>query len=191
MKPIMRLVLPLVGILIAAIAGSSANRGFNLLVGAFLGFALADLGLINARLDALAEEIRRLTQELRRRQVAPQESTSAEPRGTPPPPAELHVATTAAVATSPDRPWQDFEPVTSADAPKDIASAPYRIAPPPAEPPPIVAFLRNFFTGGNTLVRVGIIVLFFGVAFLLRYMAEHTHVPSRCASPESPWSVLR
>ena len=37
--------------------------------------------------------------------------------------------------------------------------------------------LRRFFTGGNALVRAGVIVLFFGVAFLLRYVAEHTHVP--------------
>jgi uncharacterized membrane protein len=42
---------------------------------------------------------------------------------------------------------------------------------------PFVAAIRDFFTGGNTLVRVGVIVLFFGVAFLLRYMAEHTHLP--------------
>ncbi|MGO9934110.1 MAG: DUF2339 domain-containing protein [Steroidobacteraceae bacterium] len=40
----------------------------------------------------------------------------------------------------------------------------------------MVAAIRNFFIGGNTLVRVGVIVLFFGVAFLLRYLAEHTHV---------------
>ena len=40
-----------------------------------------------------------------------------------------------------------------------------------------VRLLREYFTGGNTLVRVGIVILFFGVAFLLRYAAEHTHVP--------------
>jgi uncharacterized membrane protein len=53
--------------------------------------------------------------------------------------------------------------------------------PPPAQPPviewPLQAALRDFFTGGNALVRTGVIVLFFGVAFLLRYLAEHTHVP--------------
>ena len=43
--------------------------------------------------------------------------------------------------------------------------------------PPVIAAIRSFFTGGNTLVRVGVIVLFFGVAFLLRYMAEHSHIP--------------
>jgi uncharacterized membrane protein len=40
-----------------------------------------------------------------------------------------------------------------------------------------VRVLREYFTGGNTLVRVGIIILFVGVAFLLRYAAEHSHVP--------------
>jgi len=40
-----------------------------------------------------------------------------------------------------------------------------------------VRVIREYFTGGNTLVRVGIIILFFGVAFLLRYAAEHSHVP--------------
>jgi uncharacterized membrane protein len=37
--------------------------------------------------------------------------------------------------------------------------------------------VREYFTGGNTLVRVGVVILFFGVAFWLRYVAEHSHVP--------------
>jgi uncharacterized membrane protein len=45
------------------------------------------------------------------------------------------------------------------------------------DPDPIFRFLREFFIGGNTLVRVGVLILFFGVAFLLRYLAEHTNVP--------------
>jgi uncharacterized membrane protein len=42
---------------------------------------------------------------------------------------------------------------------------------------PVINLLREYFTGGNALVRVGIFILFFGVAFLLRYVAEHSHVP--------------
>lgn len=39
------------------------------------------------------------------------------------------------------------------------------------------ASLRAWFTGGNTIVRVAVLILFIGVAFLLRYAAEHTTVP--------------
>ncbi|HEU0290750.1 MAG TPA: DUF2339 domain-containing protein [Burkholderiales bacterium] len=46
----------------------------------------------------------------------------------------------------------------------------------PAKTPPDNPFSRWLF-GGNTLVRVGVIVLFFGVAFLLKYAAERDLVP--------------
>jgi uncharacterized membrane protein len=49
--------------------------------------------------------------------------------------------------------------------------------PPPREDPALIRAIRDYFTGGNTLARVGIIILFIGVAFLLRYVAEHTYVP--------------
>ncbi len=35
----------------------------------------------------------------------------------------------------------------------------------------------QWLTGGNPFVRVGVVVLFFGVAFLLRYAAEHVRFP--------------
>src|SRR5688572_23217693 len=52
-----------------------------------------------------------------------------------------------------------------------------RLSRPPASKPPSTAprqsiifrWLRNYFTGGNSLVRAGVVILFFGVAFLLRY----------------------
>ncbi|HZO86150.1 MAG TPA: DUF2339 domain-containing protein, partial [Verrucomicrobiae bacterium] len=46
----------------------------------------------------------------------------------------------------------------------------------PAKTPLDNPFSRWLF-GGNTLVRVGVIVLFFGVAFLLKYAAERDLVP--------------
>src|SRR5205823_5691132 len=45
--------------------------------------------------------------------------------------------------------------------------------PPPSEPNAIVAWLF----GGNTIVRVGIVVLFFGLAFLVKYGVEHQMIP--------------
>ena len=35
----------------------------------------------------------------------------------------------------------------------------------------------GWLSGGNALVRVGVVVLFFGVAFLVKYAYEHTQVP--------------
>jgi len=37
--------------------------------------------------------------------------------------------------------------------------------------------LRSWLAGGNALTRVGVVILFFGVAFLLRYFAELAGVP--------------
>ena len=68
------------------------------------------------------------------------------------------------------------------------AAAPPAIAPPPrqpvAPPPPAVPlrdrlppFLARWIFGGNTIVKVGVLILFLGLAFLLRYTAERVTVP--------------
>jgi uncharacterized membrane protein len=52
---------------------------------------------------------------------------------------------------------------------------------PPTEPPHADAVARpawwRWLMGGNTVVRAGVIVLFFGVAFLLKYAYDHTQIP--------------
>lgn len=42
------------------------------------------------------------------------------------------------------------------------------------EPSWLSEMLSNYFTGGNLLVRIGGVILFFGLAFLLKYAAEHS-----------------
>jgi uncharacterized membrane protein len=39
-----------------------------------------------------------------------------------------------------------------------------------------ITFISNYFTQGNIVVRVGAVILFFGVAFLLKYAAENTNI---------------
>lgn len=61
-------------------------------------------------------------------------------------------------------------------------SAAYRSAEPETpQAPEIPAWLSEFvarwITGGNPIVKVGVLILFLGLAFLLRYVAEHTVVP--------------
>ncbi len=43
----------------------------------------------------------------------------------------------------------------------------------PSKPNPIV----EWFTGGNTIARVGLLILFIGLAFLLKYAADHAMFP--------------
>jgi len=42
------------------------------------------------------------------------------------------------------------------------------------EPSKLLSFITNYFTGGNLLVRIGGVILFFGLAFLVKYAAEHS-----------------
>jgi len=54
-----------------------------------------------------------------------------------------------------------------------------RLAPEPVAESAFLRLVRAYFTGGNLIVRVGIIVLFFGVAFLLKYATEHAQLSIR------------
>lgn len=40
-----------------------------------------------------------------------------------------------------------------------------------------LAWIKNWITTGNPVVKVGIVVLFFGVSFLLKYAADHSLLP--------------
>jgi uncharacterized membrane protein len=76
------------------------------------------------------------------------------------------------------------EPLTArakAVAARRMEPAPAGVAPHTTPKPPSKGLeesaIWRWLTGGNTVVRVGVVVLFFGVAFLLRYAYEHVHVP--------------
>ena len=94
-------------------------------------------------------------------------------------PARIEVAREAAEiqqAQTPVFAAQQALPEPEAEtAPAAQPAAPIRRAIPakPAEPNFIVAW----FTGGNTIVRIGIVILFFGVAFLVKYAADHAMFP--------------
>ncbi|KWC90973.1 hypothetical protein WL57_09185 [Burkholderia cepacia] len=91
-----------------------------------------------------------------------------------PAPAPAPVRTAAPVPV-PAAPHATETPAAAAPAPS--------VPPTPPKPrePDIVerAFraARDWLLGGNTVVRVGIVVLFFGVAFLLKYAADNNMLP--------------
>jgi uncharacterized membrane protein len=190
MDPIMRLVLTAVGALIGAgIAGPGAYFT-DALFGALVGFGIAEISDLRSRQRKLEADIGRLRVELRERPAAPATagaattSTAIVPTAAAPP---------AVAPKHAPLPWHELEeheppgderPTPSAPSLRSAAPLPGAASatarpsrPPPAAELPWIAAVRRFFTGGNAMVRIGVVVLFFGVAFLLRYMAEHSHVP--------------
>ena len=86
----------------------------------------------------------------------------AKPRASAPPAREREPAAAAALNSDPTR---------SAQSPTALPVDRQATRPTPQLPPlggwdglPITDWLRSYFTGGNVIVRIGILILFFGVA---------------------------
>src|SRR5262245_31336110 len=95
-------------------------------------------------------------------------SATPEPGLTEPPVARAETVETFAPAT---------EPAAASEPAAPVAPRAEPVAPPPTDEPLFGAALQEWpiwrwLTGGNTVVRVGVVVLFFGVAFLLKYASE-------------------
>lgn len=157
-------------------------------------------GSLSARVERLEWEVSTLKRELAQLRARPGD---AEAQATVPPatpvlqpavlpvrhPVEIKPATVDA-APSPSRttaaaPASTPELAREASSTFDDASP---VTPAPTPRPPKVpagpsiferAFkaARDWLFGGNTVVRVGIVVLFFGVAFLLKYAADNNMLP--------------
>ena len=74
---------------------------------------------------------------------------------------------------------EPIEVISQTNKPKTIAPRPVKTGPTAIEKAfsKIKSMVVGYFTGGNSLVRTGMLVLFIGVAFLLKYVAERTVVP--------------
>lgn len=51
------------------------------------------------------------------------------------------------------------------------------VIPVPEEPSWLQTFVQRWVLGGNPIVKIGVLILFLGLAFLLRYAAEHAVLP--------------
>ena len=147
-------------------SGSHALLG--LLLGAAVGFALGELGELRRRLQLLEREVAQLRRDApgsfaatgRASARAPDVARSPEPMQSP--------------QSAPPGPMPSRAPASITE-PRPIGPS-ANVEPGGGLPAPL-RLLRDYFTGGNTLVRVAVVILFFGVGFLLRYVAEHTRVP--------------
>ncbi len=190
--------LALVGLVVGALAGRVAWGEWGAVVGGLVGFiagamvstqrqraahrqpeAVANAGRSDAArlgqdaariaspvdaFDASATELRiaALEQRVSELETALREGRPADREGVPTP--AIAPAARAPIAEVPTVPTH--APVMpAAESPAGAFTA--------RPPNPLWAW----FTGGNAMTRIGVIVLFFGVAFLLRYFAEHFTIP--------------
>ena len=193
----------IVGLVVGLFVGG-AMHGFNgAMLGALVGWAIG-YGLTQAlrnqdraakesqwdrRLDKLEARLQAIETQMAR-------PTDARTASTPAPvelsgPAEVQELTQApdagVIETLPSgmpAPWSAPPP-----RPAEPASAsrpqPDTVGPSAPQPQTVArtaraaqpSWLWSWLVGGNTVVRVGVVVLFFGVAFLLKYAYEHTHIP--------------
>ncbi|ADU35887.1 DUF2339 domain-containing protein [Variovorax paradoxus] len=100
------------------------------------------------------------------------------------PVAEAPVPPAATVAPAAEKPVAPRAPEPVVTPTPQVAVPPLVRRPPPPPPPPPVplrdrlpAPIANLIFGGNMLVKLGVLILFLGLAFLLRYTAERVTVP--------------
>ncbi len=165
------------GAVVGLMLGDEGELG---VVGAFIGWLVA-------RSARQQRQIVVLTKQLDERPAASRASAVAVAVDAPP-----IEDTVPADLASPDqaRAFQTIKtsaiteeplPPTSVDLPEASAlriddSLPPPTAPPPRPPSAIVATLRGWLFGGNTIVKAGIGILFVGLAFLAKYASEHVQV---------------
>jgi uncharacterized membrane protein len=181
-------------IVVGAILGGMAF-GFE---GAFMGAAVG-LAIATFALSKRLERVEHAIEELKRRTAAAQRTddaisdrrTSARveepgaPVARPAAPAQAQAPPRATAPTT-DGPALQGAPAPRATAAPRPSGEPGRPAGAPRpssvtlrvhREPDFIRWLRVWFTTGNVVAKIGALILFIGVAFLLKYYAEHTRVP--------------
>ena len=154
----------IVGLFVGGVLGGAPGG----LVGAVIGYLFA------AQLS-MQEQLAEL-----KRNFAPQ-SEEVVPETEPEQEEVKSPAKSVAAEPSPETP----EVIPQISAPARVVEKETEIVPEKIEPPestrdsssPFFNPVKAFFAGGNTAVRIGVIVLFFGIAFLMKYAIDHNKLP--------------
>jgi len=168
----------IVGAVLGALMGLLRDVETTVLIGAVTGLFL---GLLFQKTrSAVSERWKRdvedALKELHRRLKAMESASraGAPAAASPAPAADARAPETAAEVGRPEPAAAPVAPEVSSEPEPDPVASSATVTPPlPAEP----SLLWRVLFGGNTLVRIGIVVLFFGVAFLVKYAAEHANIP--------------
>ncbi|MDH5183187.1 MAG: DUF2339 domain-containing protein [Gammaproteobacteria bacterium] len=146
---------------------------FGAVLGALSGYLLATVYLLQQTVRELSqtlEQYRSTAKSNPIESVTPAPSSDSKPVTVPQPAVEAEPNNLAQAVQS------QSEPRFSLDVAKekeDKWKAPAQVQ----TPSPLLEFIKHFFTDGNAMVRIGLLVLFVGVGFLLKYAAENSLFP--------------
>jgi uncharacterized membrane protein len=162
----------LIAIVIGAIVGGATSGGGGALAGALFGWLVLRSLRQQREIEALrgqsvARAVAEMTPLQDRVEAAPAAAAVAVPTALPPTPA-IEPAASAA------------EPIAFVAEPAAVAQASATSAGDALVAAPrrdLLAPLKRWLFGGNTIVKAGIGILFVGLAFLAKYASEHAHLP--------------
>jgi uncharacterized membrane protein len=162
-------------ILFGVVGASIQQSVAGFVIGAVVGALAAQILFLRTRTETLEKRLQELTQRLAGLQAAPQERGESTPKAAP----------AAAPAPAPKPAMAASAPPAATQAPRPVAAIvdqPLPQAPPapPREPSAIdnaIAGFMAWLKGGNQLARIGIVILFLGAAFLLKYANERGMIP--------------
>ncbi len=159
----------LMGSLGFVLGGILGEEVWTTLVGTALGLLFASRRALGLRVRALERALASLDPAAQGVEAAPQERSDSG-------------AAAARVSVSEPAPERAASPAAAATAASEARPPPRAatVAPRRARVSSVdraLAGLRGFFLGGNTLVRVGLLVLLVGLTLLARYAAQHAMFP--------------
>lgn len=168
----MKLVLTIIGVLV----GASILEEEGVIVGGVIGFLSGMLLQMRDRLNALESKLEHLIQAptIEKDDTTNNGWREAETQNVEP----IHKASDD--TTSPE--LTIIDDTTNKNSITQNNSQQTKAEPKPtptytSSPDPISRFLKNFFTTGNVVAKVGVLILFIGVSFLVHYAAQRNVFP--------------
>ena len=162
----------IVGFLLGGLSGGDDTAGLGFFAGLAIGFLLLRQRTLATRVDALGSELAALRATVQEdvpgpAAVAPRAEATILPVDAPAvawPSLDPAVVATAPPVSDIGLPEDEPPPFATAAVATDVAPA--------ALATPAFDWLRRWFTEGNVPVKVGMLILFAGVAALLKYVAD-------------------
>jgi uncharacterized membrane protein len=186
------IVAAVIGMFIGGLLGGSRSGLAGVIFGGCCGYLLIAMGGLRQRLDLLQKEV----EQLRKQRLAAPELKA---KVSEPPPGAAMEATDRSddeildLVDCVDESYvpgrRESRPASSASTsfkpdrqqiPANRERLAYVSSPPPmteATKSPLPEWLGRLLSGENLLVKLGVVILFFGVAFLVKYAAQHGFFP--------------